>query len=425
MAKMDMSTSGVRLVVLSAEFLIICLNNDNDKRGKIMIKKNIFKKIAACVMIAVMAVSVAACGSTNADSNNKAANEASQYSGKLELDHSVEFKYAKNVSIDVYKGGYKMIKITQNNPFLVVPEGMAVPTNIDSDVCVLQQPIDNILVSSTPTMSLLNSLDCLDKVSLTTTDKSGWYIDSVKNKLESGNIKYIGSYQEPDYEMIVASGSTFGVFSTMLKDEVADKLKQLNVNYILDQSSAEDHPLARVEWIKVYGALFNKEAEADKHFAEQEKLVTEIQNNSKSTDKTVAVFYITSKGDLYTRNSDDYMTKMVTLAGGKYVLDGKVGVGKTGTTKMEAEAFYSSAKDADIIIYIWSMGGKPATIADLVAKSEVLGDMKAVKDGNVWCTTADFFQTSSTIGNIISDISKVVSSTDSNTDKYTYLFKLK
>ena len=71
------------------------------------------------------------------------------------------------------------------------------------------------------------------------------------------------------------------------------------------------------------------------------------------------------------------------------------------------------------------MGGKPATIADLVAKSEVLGDMKAVKDGNVWCTTADFFQTSSTIGNIISDISKVVTSTDSNTDKYTYLFKLK
>ena len=70
------------------------------------------------------------------------------------------------------------------------------------------------------------------------------------------------------------------------------------------------------------------------------------------------------------------------------------------------------------------MGGKPATLSDLVARSAVLGDMKAVKDGNVWCTTADFFQTASTIGNIISDISKVVSS-DSNADKYTYLFKLK
>jgi iron complex transport system substrate-binding protein len=154
--------------------------------------------------------------------------------------------------------------------------------------------------------------------------------------------------------------------------------------------------------------------------------VKNIQSSSQASEKQVAVFYITSSGGLYARNSDDYMTKMVTLAGAKYVLDGKVGVGKTGTTKMEMEAFYEQAKDADIIIYIWSMGGKPSTLSDFLSRGAVLADMKAVKEGNVWCTTPDFFQTASTIGNIISDINKVVTAADNSTvDSYTYLYKLK
>ena len=132
------------------------------------------------------------------------------------------------------------------------------------------------------------------------------------------------------------------------------------------------------------------------------------------------IFYITSKGDFYVRNSDDYMAKMISLAGGKYIMDGKVGVGKTGTTKMEAESFFDLAKDADEIIYVWSTGGKPSTLNDLLAKNSVLADMKAVKEGNVWCTTPDFFQ----IGNIINDMNSVFSA-DASADKFTYLYKLK
>ena len=54
----------------------------------------------------------------------------------------------------------------------------------------------------------------------------------------------------------------------------------------------------------------------------------------------------------------------------------------------------------------------------------VLADMKAVKEGNVWCTTPDFFQISNTIGNIINDMNSVFSA-DASADKFTYLYKLK
>ena len=50
--------------------------------------------------------------------------------------------------------------------------------------------------------------------------------------------------------------------------------------------------------------------------------------------------------------------------------------------------------------------------------------MKAVKDGNVWCTTPDFFQIADTIGSMVNDINKMMTS-DSSVKELTYLKKLK
>ena len=135
------------------------------------------------------------------------------------------------------------------------------------------------------------------------------------------------------------------------------------------------------------------------------------------------MFYITSKGVLYARNADDYMAKMIAIAGGEYAL-ADVGAGEVGTAKMEMEAFYDKAKDADYIIYIWSLGGKPETLADFTARAAILSDMKAVKNGNVWCTTPDYFQIQNTIGSMINDM-RLMLDADEGTDKLTYLFKLK
>lgn len=356
------------------------------------------------------------------DAENLTENDAESYDGKLVFDSSLELQYAKCFSVDYYKGGYKWIKTTGGASILVVPEGMSVPAEIDSDTYVLQQPVDNILVSSTPVTSLINAVGALGSISLTTYDVDSWYIDSVKDAMNSGKLSYIGSYKEPDYEMITAAGVKFSIFSTMLTEDVAAQLEQLGVYVMLDQSVDEDHPLARVEWTKLYGAMFNCEEKANEVFETQVNYVNKIAEGE-NTGKTVAIFYITSKGMLYARNADDYMAKMVDLAGGVYALS-DVGVGETGTLNMEIEAFYDKAKDADYIIYIWSLGGKPETLEDLLARSEVLAEMDAVKNGNVWCTTPNYFQISDTIGSMINDI-HLMFEADESTDALTYLTRLK
>ncbi|MBE6725320.1 MAG: ABC transporter substrate-binding protein [Ruminococcaceae bacterium] len=372
------------------------------------------------------AANVQADAGTNNDEQPAEAPAEENYDGKLVLDHSMELKYAKFFSVDYYKGGYKIAKV-QNTPddysvMLIVPEGMSVPEDAPENAIILKQPVKNILVSSTPVTSLINAVGALDAISLTTYDVDSWYIDDVKNALTDNRLTYIGDYKTPDYEKIVAQGTTFAFFSTMLTDDVRDQLTTLGVDVVLDQSSQEDHPLGRVEWAKLYGAIFNKEEAAEEVFNTQDKYVEDLLKAEK-TGKSVAMFYITSKGVLYARNADDYMAKMLEIAGGEYALS-DVGVGETGTAKMELEAFYDKAKDADYIIYIWSMGGKPETMDAFLERAAILSDMKAVQDGNVWCTTPDYFQIQNTIGSMINDIHLMLTA-DESTDRLTYLFKLK
>lgn len=121
------------------------------------------------------------------------------------------------------------------------------------------------------------------------------------------------------------------------------------------------------------------------------------------------------------RNQKDYLVKMAELAGLTYV-PSSIGEGETGTTNITMEAFYELASQADYIIYLWSLGGKPASLEELTAKDEVLSEFKAVKDGNVWCTTQEFFQINDRFGTAIADFSQMQTTED---DKLTYLFRLK
>lgn len=409
------------------------------------------KLLSAVLATAILLTSLTACSapkaptqqsSTSSQTSETTSSQASQSSsaessvtatGKeikgLTFEKTMELKYAEKFSVDYYNDGYKFITILDREgnkqEVLVIPEGKEVPEGLDKEVIAIKQPLNNLLISSTPTTSLINSLGELDRIKLTTTEEKDWYIDDVKSALQNKKLAFIGSYKEPDYEQIIANQPQFAVFSTMLLSvpEVAEKLKELKVPYILDQASYEPHPMARVEWIKLYGALFNTEDKANEKFEEQCKYVESIKPNE-SKKETVAIFHITSKGVLHERKAGDYVVKMVEMAGGEYIFK-DLEPDSTGTVKMEFEDFYKTAKDADRIIYMWSLGGKPANIADFTAKNELFKDFKAVKENNVWCTTPDFFQISDTMGYMINDINKMLQIEDGNDSQLKYLFRLK
>ena len=89
---------------------------------------------------------------------------------------------------------------------------------------------------------------------------------------------------------------------------------------------------------------------------------------------------------------------------------------------MQVEEFYNGAKDADFLIYNSSIDGGVSDMGELLGKCELLADFKAVREGNVWCTTNDMYQQSLSIGYLIEDMHAMVSG--EGNDNMHYLFHL-
>ena len=336
---------------------------------------------------------------------------------------TMNLAFAHEFSVDYYEGGYKLITLGDDSRFLVVPEGGAVPKGISRDIKPLYQPIENMYLAATSAMCLFDSLGRLDALRLSGTREDGWYIQGARTAMENGEILYAGKYSEPDYELILNESCELAIESTMIghASEVKDKLEELDVPVLIDQSSHETHPLGRTEWIKLYGALLNEEEKAEALFSQQTAYLDEVINE-KTTGKTVAFFHISSSGYVVARKSGDYVSKMIELAGGKYVFD-DLGDPETATSTVtiEMETFYATAKDADYIIYNSAITGEIADLEGLLALNPLLADFKAVQTGNVWCTGQNMFQETMQLGQMIKDIHLVLTDDPSNPD---YLYKL-
>lgn len=337
---------------------------------------------------------------------------------------SMELQYAENFSVDYYPGDYALITISDGGRFLTVPQGRKVPEGIDGEITVLRQPVENIYLVATSAMCLFDALDGLGSIRLSGTKADDWYIPGAKAAMEAGEILYAGKYNAPDFERIMSNSCGLAVESTMINHvpEVREKLEEVGVPVLVDQSSYEPHPLGRTEWIKLYGALLGKEAEAERLFAEQAAYL-DAAAGQENTGKTVAFFHISSSGYAVARKSGDYVTKMIELAGGNYVFSGLGDpASATSTVPLEMERFYASAKDADYIIYNSTIDGELSSLDELTAKSGLLGDFKAVREGNVWCTEKNLFQETTQLGLMISDIRRML--TEEDPDGLRFLYRL-
>lgn len=417
-------------------------------------KKQIKKKLLKGFLLGTLTVCVlgicAGCGQKTENIENivtsPTAQEQTGKTGQKSLSWSeltqtgsMDLSYADQFSVTYYgEENYALVIIGEDEKFLVVSEGEPVPEDLPEDITPLLQPLTNMYLAATSAMDFFCHLDAVDQITLSGTDRSGWYLEEPKKALEEGTMEYAGKYSAPDYERIVDKSCSLAIESTMIYHcpQVKEQLENLGVPVLVERSSYEADPLGRMEWIKLYGVLTGKEQLAEELF---EKEIKELENVSVQADegqehsdqtnqgKTVAFFYITSRGSANVRKPGDYVAKMITMAGGTYVPQSaeEEEENALSTMNMEMEAFYAKAKDADYIIYNSTIDGELTTMDEFLAKSPLLADFKAVKEGHVWCTGKNLFQETMGLGNMIQDIHRMLTEETPDEGQMHYIHQLK
>lgn len=341
----------------------------------------------------------------------------------LTYESTMDLSFAECFDVYYYNDGYKLLDVHDSARYLLVPEGKDAPDGLDEDIRVLYQPLDTIYMAATSPMALFDAIGSVDSIKLSGLDASGWYIQSAADAINSGDMTFAGKYDEPDYELLVGENCDLAIESTMIlhAPKVQEMIETLDIPVFIDRSSYESQPLGRTEWIKLYGAMMNKEDEANAFFQDQAQIIEKLKD-FQNTEKTVAFFYINTSGAPVVRNPKDYISSMIEVAGGRNAFaELQDDSGKTSVS-ITMEEFYNTAVDADYLIYNSSIDASVTSLDDLIAKDSLMADFKAVKEGNVWITDNSMYQHTDTIGEFINDLNLMF--TDGNEEDMTFLHRL-
>lgn len=331
-------------------------------------------------------------------------------------------KFATEFRIYEYEDGYRAIA-TQDGTLFLNTEGdgdaKIFDAAEDSGCTVIKDKPDKVYLAATAAMSLVVAADSLDNIAYSSVQAKNWSVPEAESAMKKGDMEYAGKYSAPDYEMLLDGGCDLAIESTMIlhSPKVADKLEELGIHVFIDRASFEEHPMARLEWVLVYGTLFGNEETAESFFesecAKYDELQTSVGANSE-TDKSVCFFYVNTSGQVVTRYSADYIPTMIELAGGTYLPENlsRSDDSKSGSITMSIEDFYASAKDADILVYNGTIATPIEGVDDLLELDGIFAEFSAVEAGNVYTSDSSFYQETAETVEIMEDFHKMISGED-------------
>lgn len=319
---------------------------------------------------------------------------------------------ATQFSLDSFEGGWRLATLASGESLLVVPEGEVAPEGLEDGVAVVRQPLENVYLASTGMICLVDAIGALGAVSVSSVKAEDSPVPAFAELLEDGTVAYGGIYRAPDYELISATGCPLAIENTNIDHvpEVRAKLEELGVTVLMEQSSREEDMLGRLEWIRLMGALFGRDEEADEVFEDVAARVEEASSEG-PLGTTVAFFYVNEDGAAVTRRAGDYFCQMIEAAGGEYVSFSEEGAADSSptTVTVEMEQFYAGARDADVIIYNGTIDDGVSTLDALVEKNGLLADFRAVQNGNVWTCDSNLYQQMTSMAEIITDLRAALS----------------
>ena len=333
---------------------------------------------------------------------------------------------AEQFRVDFREDGSALLTLGEKDRYLLLNREAEIPPDAEG-LTIIRTPVERVYAASSSVPDLFLRCGALDRVRFTSTAESSWRLPELKEALQEERLLYAGKYNAPDYELLLEENCDLVIENTMIlhKPEVREKLEALGLPVIIEYSSYEPEPLGRVEWIRLYGLLTGHQAEADAFFQKQREVLEHTAAEA-PTGKTAAFFHIASNGAAVVRRSSDYVTKMIELAGGRSPFTELPEEDNAlSTVTIQMESFYAQARDADVLIYNSTVSGDLERMQDLLAKSSLFEDLKAVQSGEVWCTEQSMFQQSSATAGMIADIHTILSGEAEDLDQLTWLHRIR
>ncbi|WP_334113543.1 ABC transporter substrate-binding protein [Paucihalobacter sp.] len=299
------------------------------------------------------------------------------------LGEIIEIKYAEGFSISDY-GTYKILEV--NNPW---PEANQVfryalvndKNNFSSEEdfdAVVQVPIKNLIVTSTthiPSLEMLNEQNKL--IGFPNLD----FISSEKtrNRINANQITEIGNNESINTENVIALQPDVMIgFAVSGNNKTYTNLERAGIPVVYNGDWTEQSPLGKAEWIKFFGAFFDKTDEATKIFKDIENNYLDIKTMaSKATKKPTVLSGAMWKDIWYLPQGNSWAAAFINDANAEYLWKTSEG---TGSIALNIETVIEKAHHAEF----WIGPGQFSSYDQMIEASKAYTQFEAFKSKQVY-----------------------------------------
>lgn len=266
----------------------------------------------------------------------------------------IKNEYAKGFEVTDF-GVYKVLTIKSPWPnskktynYALVQKDMLskISLNANDFDTVITIPIEKIVVTSTthlPSLELLHVEKTL--VGFPETD----FISSekIRQLIDNGNVRELGKNESINTEILLETKPNLVVgFGIDGNNRAFETIKNSGIPVIYNGDWVENSPLAKAEWIKFFGVLFNKEKDADSIFNSIEKNYLEAKSLAKNVKNKPTILSGAMYKDIwYLPSGTSTEAQLLKDANTNYLWQDSEG---SGSLQLNFESVFEKAKNADI-----------------------------------------------------------------------------
>lgn len=290
---------------------------------------------------------------------------------------------AEGISIAKYSN-FSIVTIKNTFPeavetysYVLHKKGIQIPDSLQN-LTSIEVPVKKIVVTSTthiPSLEMLNvenTIVAFPNTNLISSEK-------VRQLIDSGKIREIGNNQSLNTEVILdIQPDVFVGFSVDGDMKTYKNLERLGQKIILNSDWTEKTPLGKAEWIKFFGALYDKDDEAAKIYNQIKtdyNQAKQLATNSKTLPTIMAGSIY--KDQWFLPQGDSWAAYFLNEAHSNYLWKDSKG---TGSLSLSFESVLDKAKDADF----WIGPGQFTSIEEILSANPNYKHFKAVRDKNVY-----------------------------------------
>ena len=252
------------------------------------------------------------------------------------------------------------------------------PDSLPQGYLRLEVPLERSIVYSSVHTGVLSELDALASLAGVA---DGGYIKNVRvaDLIAGGAVADVGSSSAPSLEKIAALQPD-AILLSPFENAGHGALDALGIPLVECADYMESTPLGRAEWIKLFGALYDRQAEADSVFRIVKHTYNELsQAAAECKEHPVVLTERLSGGYWFVPGGESYMARIIEDAGGRYPWRANK---SAGSLQLDFSAVYAHAADADV--WLIRTYGDDLTLEGLRSEYPLNSQFKAYKHRRVY-----------------------------------------